>query len=189
MLRDLPYERGQALEYARRWALGRNPLFYNFTGQGGDCTNFISQCLLAGCLVMNCRETFGWYYHSPRLRAPAWTGVQYLWNFLSGNAGAGPYGREAELAELVTGDLVQLGGEDGRYYHTLFICGRRGGELLIAAHSFDAFERPLMVRFHRNDLLKFRNFGKKSLSELDELLASLNLHFGMDVSMYKLDKD
>ena len=143
MLRELPYERGQALEYARRWALGRNPLFYNFTGQGGDCTNFISQCLLAGCLVMNCRETFGWYYHSPRQRAPAWTGVQYLWNFLSGNAGAGPYGREAELAELVTGDLVQLGGEDGRYYHTLFICGRRGGELLIAAHSFDAFERPL----------------------------------------------
>ena len=101
MLRELPYERGQALEYARRWALGRNPLFYNFTGQGGDCTNFISQCLLAGCLVMNCRETFGWYYHSPRLRAPAWTGVQYLWNFLSGNAGAGPYGREAELAELI----------------------------------------------------------------------------------------
>lgn len=46
-----------------------------------------------------------------------------------------------------------------------------------------------LVRFHRNDLLKFRNFGKKSLSELDELLESLNLHFGMDVSQYKLDKD
>ena len=40
-----------------------------------------------------------------------------------------------------------------------------------------------------NDLLKFRNFGKKSLTELDELLASLNLKFGMDVSIYKLDKD
>ncbi len=46
-----------------------------------------------------------------------------------------------------------------------------------------------LVRFNRNDLLKFRNFGKKSLTELDELLASLNLHFGMDVSIYKLDKD
>lgn len=46
-----------------------------------------------------------------------------------------------------------------------------------------------LVRFHRNDLLKFRNFGKKSLSELDELLESLNLHFGMDVAQYKLDKD
>ncbi|WP_298062492.1 DNA-directed RNA polymerase subunit alpha [uncultured Rikenella sp.] len=46
-----------------------------------------------------------------------------------------------------------------------------------------------LVRFQRNDLLKFRNFGKKSLSELDELLESLNLHFGMDVAKYKLDKD
>ncbi len=46
-----------------------------------------------------------------------------------------------------------------------------------------------LVRFQRNDLLKFRNFGKKSLSELDELLESLNLHFGMDVSKYRLDKD
>ena len=46
-----------------------------------------------------------------------------------------------------------------------------------------------LVRFNRNDLLKFRNFGKKSLTELDDLLASLNLHFGMDVTPYKLDKD
>lgn len=46
-----------------------------------------------------------------------------------------------------------------------------------------------LVKFHRNDLLKFRNFGKKSLSELDELLESLNLHYGMDVTPYKLDKD
>ena len=46
-----------------------------------------------------------------------------------------------------------------------------------------------LVKLNRNDLLKFRNFGKKSLTELDDLLASLNLHFGMDVSVYKLDKD
>lgn len=46
-----------------------------------------------------------------------------------------------------------------------------------------------LVRYNRNDLLKFRNFGKKSLTELDDLLASNNLHFGMDVSIYKLDKD
>ena len=46
-----------------------------------------------------------------------------------------------------------------------------------------------LVKLNRNDLLKFRNFGKKSLTELDELLSSLNLKFGMDVSIYKLDKD
>ncbi len=46
-----------------------------------------------------------------------------------------------------------------------------------------------LVGFNKTDLLKFRNFGKKSLTELDELLAGLNLSFGMDISKYKLDKD
>jgi DNA-directed RNA polymerase subunit alpha len=46
-----------------------------------------------------------------------------------------------------------------------------------------------LVVFNKTDLLKFRNFGKKSLTELEELLQSLNLSFGMDISKYKLDKD
>jgi DNA-directed RNA polymerase subunit alpha len=46
-----------------------------------------------------------------------------------------------------------------------------------------------LVKFNKNDLLKFRNFGKKSLTELDELLETMNLSFGMDVVKYKLDKD
>jgi len=46
-----------------------------------------------------------------------------------------------------------------------------------------------LVVFNKNDLLKFRNFGKKSLTELDELLDRLSLSFGMDISKYKLDKD
>lgn len=46
-----------------------------------------------------------------------------------------------------------------------------------------------LVQFEKSDLLKFRNFGKKSLTELEKLLESLNLSFGMDVSKYKLDKE
>ena len=46
-----------------------------------------------------------------------------------------------------------------------------------------------LAKFNKNDLLKFRNFGKKSLTELEELLASMNLNFGMDISKYKLDKE
>ena len=46
-----------------------------------------------------------------------------------------------------------------------------------------------LVKFNKNDLLKFRNFGKKSLTELDELLVSMNLNFGMDITKFKLDKD
>ncbi|MDX2432838.1 MAG: DNA-directed RNA polymerase subunit alpha [Bacteroides sp.] len=46
-----------------------------------------------------------------------------------------------------------------------------------------------LVKFNKNDLLKFRNFGKKSLTELEELLVNMNLTFGMDTIKYKLDKD
>ncbi len=46
-----------------------------------------------------------------------------------------------------------------------------------------------LVQFNRNDLLKFRNFGKKSLTELDDLLQVMNLNFGMDITKYKLDKE
>ena len=46
-----------------------------------------------------------------------------------------------------------------------------------------------LVKFNKNDLLKFRNFGKKSLTELDELLEQMNLSFGMDVTRYKLEKE
>lgn len=46
-----------------------------------------------------------------------------------------------------------------------------------------------LVQYNKNDLLKFRNFGKKSLAELEELLDKMNLNFGMDVSKYKLDKE
>ncbi|HET6245819.1 MAG: DNA-directed RNA polymerase subunit alpha [Bacteroidetes bacterium] len=46
-----------------------------------------------------------------------------------------------------------------------------------------------LVSFNKNDLLKFRNFGKKSLTELEDLVHAKNLHFGMNLSKYKLDKD
>ena len=46
-----------------------------------------------------------------------------------------------------------------------------------------------LVSFTKNDLMKFRNFGKKSLTELDELVESKGLTFGMDLSKYKLEKE
>ncbi len=46
-----------------------------------------------------------------------------------------------------------------------------------------------LVAYNKNDLLKFRNFGKKSLTELEDLLKVMNLNFGMDIAKYKLDKE
>jgi len=46
-----------------------------------------------------------------------------------------------------------------------------------------------LVSYNKNDLLKFRNFGKKSLTELEELVSVKGLEFGMKVEKYKLDKE
>ncbi len=107
MLVTLPYNRERATTYARRWALARNPLFNDYSPYGGNCTNFASQCLLAGALVMNFEPTFGWYYRSDSDRAAAWTGVPFFYRFLTENGGVGPYAVESDALEL--GDFIQLG--------------------------------------------------------------------------------
>ncbi len=136
------YHRAKAVKYAETWAFRRNPRYMNFDGMGGDCTNFASQCLFAGCGVMNYTRGTGWYYIGPGNRAPAWSGVEFLYRFLVSNRGPGPYAVETEPSGLKPGDLVQLGA-GGRFYHTPFVVSRAGGKILVAAHTFDAFARPL----------------------------------------------
>lgn len=151
MLINIPYNRERAVEYAKKWALSRNPLFTDFTGQGGNCTNFVSQCIYAGCGVMNNTPTFGWYYRSAADRAPAWTGVDELYRFLIGepafiaaNGGVGPYATDARTArQIELADVIQLANEDGSFYHTLIITGFTAGDILVSAHSDDSLDRPL----------------------------------------------
>lgn len=138
-----PYNREAALAYAKKWAFGRNPAYYNFNGIGGDCTNFASQCIYAGAGVMNFTPTFGWYYRSVNDRTPSWTGVQYLYNFLTGNEGAGPFAEEVAPDKLEVGDIVQLGTATGDFYHSPVVVGFSRGRILVAAHTYDAFNKPL----------------------------------------------
>lgn len=138
-----PYHRVHAVEYAKTWALSRNPLFSQFDTFGGDCTNFISQCIFAGSCVMNETPTFGWYYRVPGDYAPAWTGVPYLYNFLIDNMDVGPFGTEIPIESAEMGDIIQLGRRDGTFYHTLIVTGMRDGVPLISAHDNDALDRPL----------------------------------------------
>ena len=149
MLLYKPYDNDAALAYARRWALSRNPLFYNFSGVGGDCTSFVSQCVLAGSCVMNFTKDFGWYYISVEDRAPAFSGVEPFWRFMTGdaefraaNGGVGPFGEEIAREAVRPGDVVQLGREDGTYYHTLIVTQLRGSEPLLTAHTRDVVDRP-----------------------------------------------
>ncbi|MEG1874278.1 MAG: amidase domain-containing protein [Angelakisella sp.] len=144
---EFPYDRKAAVDYANIWAYRRNPKYYDFEDIGGDCTNFASQCILAGTGVMNFTETYGWYYLSLDYRAPAWTGVVYLFNFLTGNKGAGPFGREVLLEEVQPGDVCQLILDKADFQHTPVITKVGSpvtlATVIVAAHSYDVDCRPL----------------------------------------------
>ena len=139
----LDYDRQAAYEYAKKWAFSRNPAFYDFSKIGGDCTNFASQCIYAGAKVMNFTPTFGWFYRSANDRTPSWTGVEFLYNFLVNNDGAGPFAEEVPLDKLEVGDIVQLGRATGDFYHSPVVVGFSRGQILVAAHTYDAFNKPL----------------------------------------------
>ena len=138
-----PYNRERAVEYARRWALSRNPLFENFSGIGGDCTNFVSQCVYAGCCQMNYTPDFGWYYVSADDRAPAWTGVEFFYDFLTENEEEGPFATEVRRSRVRPGDIIQLADSSGDFYHTLIVSAVNGLQILVCAHSQDSLDRPL----------------------------------------------
>ncbi len=147
------YDRKKAVAYAHRWAYERNPAYADFSDMGGDCTNFVSQCLRAGGAPMNYTPTFGWYYASLSNRAPAWTGVQPFYRFITTNTRIGPYGRTADMRELQIGDVMQLSFDNGATFgHTALIVsiGERHDpdHILVATHSEDADNRPISHWFY-----------------------------------------
>ena len=143
IMKRIPYDREKAIAYAEEWAYKRNRRYLDFDNIGGDCTNFASQCIYAGCGVMNYTKTFGWYYNSPDDRAPAWTGVQQLYNFLTQNRGVGPFGIETGINGAEPGDIIQLGNSQGEFYHSPVVVAIINGQPYVAAHTFDTYMRPL----------------------------------------------
>ncbi len=150
MLTQISYNRANAIEYARRWALSRNPLFTDFTGRGGNCTNFVSQCILAGGGVMDFTPTFGWYYRDVEDRAPAWSGVEPFFDFVTRSSDfadmvlEGPFATVAtDRRSLEVGDVIQLADSEDDFYHTLIISEFTPNDILVCAQSDNALDRPL----------------------------------------------
>ena len=106
---EITYRRDLAVEYATFWAFGRNPEYYDFQDIGGDCTNFVSQSVLAGSCVMNYTPDFGWYYIDANQKSPSWTGVPYFYDFLvRSEMTSGPYGIEVPIDYALPGDFLQF---------------------------------------------------------------------------------
>lgn len=143
----LPYSGNLAVAYALKWSLLRNPSYLDFTQLGGDCTNFVSQCLYAGGHIMNHTPLLGWYYKTSDDRAPAWTSVKFLHKFLTTNTGPGPFGKEVPIDQAMPGDVVQLADEEGNYYHSLLVLSTVPSptyhQIIVGAHSYDTINRPL----------------------------------------------
>lgn len=137
------YKRSKAVAYAEKYALTPNPNFYFFGGIGGDCTNFISQCLLAGGCKMNFNQYYGWYYKSESNRSPSWTSVAYLLRFLLNNSGIGPFAKITERDKIEAGDVILLQQNPTHYNHSVIVTDIVNDKILVCAHTDNAKDRPL----------------------------------------------
>jgi hypothetical protein len=144
----MKYDVAKSIAYAKRWAKARNPAFYNFDNLGGDCTNFVSQCIYAGAGVMNFTKDTGWYYISVSNRAAAWTGVGYLYKFLLTNKGVGPYGVEVGLENVEVGDIIQLSFDGTTFTHSCLVMSTYP-TVTVAQHTYDYVDRPLSTHNYK----------------------------------------
>lgn len=135
------YNREEVYEYAKKWAYSRNPKYYNYDLIGGDCTNFTSQCIFAGCNQMNYSKDKGWYYINGNNKSPSWTGVEFLYNFLINNRESGPSGIVTTIDKLDVGDIIQLNLDGSKFSHSLIVVQNSNNinNTLVAAHTFDTF--------------------------------------------------
>ena len=153
----MEYNKTKAVDYALKWALNYNPNYYDFSSLGGDCTNFASQALFAGAPAMNYKKTFGWYYISLNNRSPSWTGVDEFYNFLINNQESGPHAREISFFEVLEGDFIQLGNQNG-FYHTLIVTGFSNGVPKVCSHSVNR-KNALLTDYYYERLRIIRILG------------------------------
>lgn len=153
------YNRYRAVEYAIKYGLDPNAAYKLFDGEGGDCTNFISQCLLAGNIPMDRGSNYPWWYTS-RNWSFSWSVAHSLYWCIKNRSASRLKGlRGIEVANydmLDLGDLIQYE-RNGRIYHTGIITnwdndfdGRRFP--LISQHSYYAVNiswiKPVADRVH-----------------------------------------
>ena len=94
---------------------------------------------------MNYSKNNGWYYINANNKSPSWTGVQFLYNFLISNQGAGPHGIKSTIDQLQIGDIIQLSFDGTTFSHSLVVVqnGNSTFNTYVAAHTYDVFYKNL----------------------------------------------
>jgi hypothetical protein len=166
------YDRLSAVEYAKKWALGSNPQYKNYKGMGGDCTNFISQCIHAGGIPFDSSKKnswLNWFWYNDSERTPSWTAAEAFYNYIINNNNEntqnfGVYAKEISKDELELGDIVQLVNEENAY-HTMIITEivEKNGKIvdyLICQHSYDLLDYPLSLKYGQKRYIKIFGYYK-----------------------------
>lgn len=122
----------------------------NFDNLGGDCTNFVSQIIYAGGAPFDTTGNYTWYYKGMSNRAPSWTSVTSLHNYLVNNDYIGPQGKvDSSNAAYIAmvGDVIQIDfGNDGTYDHSTSIVHHQTSitsQTTVAAHSTNRWNYPI----------------------------------------------
>lgn len=146
------YSRPDAVEYAKKYALSPNPKYKYFPlidDNGGDCANFLSQCLKAGGAPMTYQGEHQWWYNAKPNDATwsiPWAVAHSLYWTLKINEESnftGPKGKEVfDIGEMELGDLLFFSNNENKIFHSAIITGFFGNEPLISQHSFEALNIP-----------------------------------------------
>ena len=112
---------------------------------------------------MNYTKDLGWYYINANNKAPAWTGVDYFYNFMTRpEESAGPAAATVSISQIMPGDVVQLSFNGSSWNHSPVVTALlrtpalHPGDVLIAAHSYDADNRPLST--YNYQAIRFLHF-------------------------------
>lgn len=175
---DKKYNRGNALSYAKKYAINRNPNWMDYSDIGGNCQNYASQVIYAGGIPMDTagNSSLQWKHYSSELdssnnktgRTSSWTTVPYFYDYAKNNTGYGlcsitdinPFYAEA-------GDIGQVG-YDGNFRHTVVIIGNikdKDGnilDLLINSNSVNLENYPLSGYVYPNKrIIKILGWNEK----------------------------
>ncbi len=161
------YNASAAVNYAIKYAMIPNvKQFKDYTNLGGDCTNFISQCLYAGGLPKDYVDPYTWYWDSDTHRAN-WTGVNDLYTYLVNNNSSsshnfGVYAYSSNHGTVSLGHVVQLSDSKGVWYHSMIIVQE------IERSSNDTVQDYLVAQHSDNGIYPLSSkMGKKRYIHID----------------------
>lgn len=157
------YDRTAAVSYLDRYSHSRNPEWYNFTDEGGNCQNYASQALLAGGIPMDHvgEEQWKCYTEDPDYdpgineeesaygRTRSWVNVGYFYNYAKYNEGSGLVAEpDANLYYAQPGDIIMVG--NNGLSHTVMVSKVVDGHILVDSNSIDMKDYPLEAYTYTN---------------------------------------